>query len=1281
VYGEFGNKTSSTTSACAGASALAQFSSKTTTMDYAAQTVTIGGVTVSVPRGAFATTASNPLNQSEQRRYDPRFGAVTQLTGPNGLVTNWTLDEFGRKVLESRADGTSTATYYCWGKVYDPASDAMVDATTSNNSSNSAGCHNGSAPVIAAPRPGEMPSTAVRYEHVVDMRAGAAIGGFSRVYFDRLGRKVRAVVEGFDGDAQPSNARLVVQDTDYNDYGAAIVSTQPYFLDTGSSTTTVATYGLTLTEYDALGRATTIYTSDPTSTGQKGGNGGVIDVPNRGTRQMAKSTVAYRGLVNISTDDQGNTRTEEKNLTGQVVRVTDALGAQIVHEYDAFGNLVTTKDPLGNRVVVDYDVRGRKLSINDPDAGVTAYCYDALGQLRAQQTSAMRGGHALTACPDFAPTSVAPQIAGWTTMAYDVLGRMTSRSEAEYTTSWTFDSCAMGIGKLCQSSTSHGVTRQFVYDSLGRPVNQRTDIAGDLSAANATAFDANGRVLTQTYPTGVKIRYQYTSKGFLSAVLLDTAVTIGDSVLSAGSPIWKAGVANAWGKAETSSYGNGVANRAAYDPETGRLVGLTAGKDGGNGVVNQRYTWDSLGWMSQRVDAIGDTGTIEVSDGFSYDAVGRLTAYAVSGGGGSRTVTLQYNALGMMLSKSDVGGYVYPQQGVVNGRPHAVQGIPSLGVSYAYDLNGNATLATSGKWRGVTYTSFNMVDVITGADGGTSRWKYDESHQRIKETKASRVTWYMHPDNAGALSFEREVASNGTQSNRHYLSAGGQVIAVLVTNGQLPTLVAGTTAPPDGLGSVRALKLEYWHKDHLGSLIATTDHVGNVTARYAYDPFGKRRFTNSSYDANGSLVVDWTTDGSPGTDRGFTGHEHLDDFGIIHMNGRLYDPTIARMMQPDPFVQEMLNLQNYDRYGYCFNSPLICTDPTGYSFLSKAWKRIWKNPIFRMIAVIVINYYLPGAGNFLEVQMGVTNVIANAAISGFVSGAVMSGNLKGGLQGAFTAGVFAGVGNFLSGVNTFGANFADVRAAQLMELGVTDTLTKVALHGVAGCITSAAGGGKCGDGALSAAFSEFATAKGLQFEGRMGVVSAAMIGGTASVLGGGKFANGAVTAAAGYLFNHLVHSASEARALYGKGAGPGHHWVPFGSTTDLDISVDAREVWGLATNGADLPSSVHRWDPDHVAYNAAVRDELLKFSESRGIDLAKMTADEARDFLGTVKTSNNPAISRLVTRIEYYMSRSPSVQRLIRRFSAVGAMGAAEWFYPSPMRAPQCQFNPNIDGC
>jgi RHS repeat-associated protein len=290
------------------------------------------------------------------------------------------------------------------------------------------------------------------------------------------------------------------------------------------------------------------------------------------------------------------------------------------------------------------------------------------------------------------------------------------------------------------------------------------------------------------------------------------------------------------------------------------------------------------------------------------------------------------------LSKSDVGNYSYPAQGTVNGRPHAVQSISgAYSVSYnAYDWNGNATAASAGKWRSITYTSFNLPDGTGGIQGAAASpkqtWQYDESHQRIKDVRinasGTRTTWSLHPDAQGGLAFEHESAPDGTLSNRHYLSAGGMAFAVQVTRGALPALTTGQTAP-NALTSTTAVKLEYWHKDQQGSLIATTDHAGAITGRYAYDPFGKRRYTNASYDAFGNLVVDWTTNTNQGTDRGYTGHEHLDDLGLVHMNGRIYDPTIGRILQTDPLISEPLNLQAYDRYGYCGNSPLTCTDPSG----------------------------------------------------------------------------------------------------------------------------------------------------------------------------------------------------------------------------------------------------------------------------------------------------------------------------------------------------------------
>jgi RHS repeat-associated protein len=78
------------------------------------------------------------------------------------------------------------------------------------------------------------------------------------------------------------------------------------------------------------------------------------------------------------------------------------------------------------------------------------------------------------------------------------------------------------------------------------------------------------------------------------------------------------------------------------------------------------------------------------------------------------------------------------------------------------------------------------------------------------------------------------------------------------------------------------------------------------------------------------------------TDRGFTGHEHLDAFGLINMlsaaksreqseagNGRMYDPVLGRFLGVDPVIQSPDFSQSFNGYSYCFNNPLNLSDPSG----------------------------------------------------------------------------------------------------------------------------------------------------------------------------------------------------------------------------------------------------------------------------------------------------------------------------------------------------------------
>ncbi len=47
------------------------------------------------------------------------------------------------------------------------------------------------------------------------------------------------------------------------------------------------------------------------------------------------------------------------------------------------------------------------------------------------------------------------------------------------------------------------------------------------------------------------------------------------------------------------------------------------------------------------------------------------------------------------------------------------------------------------------------------------------------------------------------------------------------------------------------------------------------------------------------------------------------------MNGRLYDPLLRRFLNADENIQDTYNTQNYNKYGYVLNNPLMFNDPTG----------------------------------------------------------------------------------------------------------------------------------------------------------------------------------------------------------------------------------------------------------------------------------------------------------------------------------------------------------------
>ncbi len=629
-----------------------------------------------------------------------------------------------------------------------------------------------------------------------------------------------------------ANGSKIYVDSKYNVRGFIEEVSRPYFAGT-----VAANIKWTHSDYDVVGRRLNLIEPD-----------------------MRYFTTSYDGFLTVNTNPGGQIEDRITNALGELVSSEDHLHAVSSYNYDAFGNLIST-DVEGLVTTMTYDIRGNRITIDDPDMGTWTYSHDVLGQLLTQ-------------------TDAKNQMV---TMTYDKLGRTSTRVEAEGTTTWTYDNATTGVGKIHQISGPNGYLQVQSYDSLGRSDQTTRTISGTVYTTGLT-YDSAGRQDTRTYPSGFAVQNSYNARGYLASV----------SEVLGGTTYWQANTVNAEGKITQETLGNGVVTDRTYDPARNLVQSITS-TSGANTVQDLTFVFDQMGNLTERKDLQRDR-----TEAFAYDNRNQLTSSTLSETSTTNQLgtptTYSYDLIGNITNKSDVGNYLYGQNGA---GPHAVTTAGSN--SYSYDANGGMT---SGAGRTVAWTSFRKPQLIADAlTGNQTSFVYGPDRARIQQNAQTNglVTTTTYIGNT----YERRSRLSQPDELVHYIRASDTV--------------AIFTKIDDG--NALTDKTRYLHRDHIYSVETITDELGAISGHLSYDAHGKRRLS------------DWQA-GVPAapseTPRGFTGHEHLDGVGLIHMNGRVYAPELGRFLSPDPYVQVPETAKGFNRYAYVFNNPLSFTDPSGF---------------------------------------------------------------------------------------------------------------------------------------------------------------------------------------------------------------------------------------------------------------------------------------------------------------------------------------------------------------
>jgi len=558
-------------------------------------------------------------------------------------------------------------------------------------------------------------------------------------------------------------------------------------------------------------------------------------------------------------------RSSLNDLTGRQTQSTD-VGGTLDYEYFSGGLLKTVKLNDIELTSNEYDDYGRQTALIDKNAGTTNYVYDSFNRL-IDQTDA-RGNNAQ--------------------ITYDNLGRMSTKDIHHGPVSigtYSYDYYQTGHQKhkLEKVTAPSANSTGYTYDEDENLTSIMESIDGE-DYTSAFEYDPKGRPIRKIYPSGFAVRYEYDNdKEYLYRIVSDDGQLV----------IWEIQNSNSQGQILQYTLGNGSTINMTYDGHYS-LQSVIANVQN-EPVFSFEYEFNPInGNLNKRNLGIVDEEFKYDEDGFV--GLNRLTSSEISDFEPEIVDTYTYTANGNLESKTGVGEYVY--------NTNKINAVDHIDWQGGVDEE-NATQIML--MQTVSYNHFNSVSELINVDNNLKvEFTYGPDDQRRKAsyyTAGTEEEWELQKTRFYIGDYEKQIDATNNEIEVHYISAGGMIVAMFVIE--------------NGIG-----QYYYPHQDHLGSIIHVTDENAEIIYTQNFDAWGRTRNADDFTYEDITERPNWLW-------RGYTGHEHLDEFGLINMNGRLYDPVIGRMLSPDNYVQSPDYSQSFNRYSYVWNNPLKYTDPTG----------------------------------------------------------------------------------------------------------------------------------------------------------------------------------------------------------------------------------------------------------------------------------------------------------------------------------------------------------------